>query len=52
MSYILSVRIIREGGYEADSSMIYYGQPGPYSEDVEEAIMGSVKTVLQRVGVK
>ncbi|MBK7929041.1 MAG: neutral/alkaline non-lysosomal ceramidase N-terminal domain-containing protein [Bryobacterales bacterium] len=52
MSYIPSVRILREGGYEADSSMIYYGQPGPYSEDVEESIMGSVKAVLKRVGVK
>ena len=52
MSYIPSVRILREGGYEAESSMIYYGMPGPYSEDVEESIIGSVKAVLKRVGVK
>ena len=52
MSYIPSVRILREGGYEAESSMIYYGMPGPYSEDVEESIIGSVKAVMKRVGVK
>ncbi|MEP7363871.1 MAG: neutral/alkaline non-lysosomal ceramidase N-terminal domain-containing protein [Acidobacteriota bacterium] len=52
MSYIPSVRVLREGGYEADSSMIYYGLPGPCAEDVEESIVGSVKAVLKRVGVK
>jgi len=52
MSYIPSVRILREGGYEAESSMIYYGMPGPYSEDVEESIIGSVKSVMKRVGIK
>ncbi|MBY0512401.1 MAG: neutral/alkaline non-lysosomal ceramidase N-terminal domain-containing protein, partial [Gemmataceae bacterium] len=27
MAYIPSVRVLKEGGYEADSSMIYYGMP-------------------------
>ena len=34
--YIPSLRVLKEGGYEADSSMIYYGQPGPFDETVEE----------------
>ena len=52
MCYIPSLRVLKEGGYEADSSMIYYGMPGPFAEDVEESIMSSVTAVLKRVGVK
>ncbi len=28
--YVPSLRVLREGGYEADTSMIYYGLPLPY----------------------
>ncbi len=28
MAYIPSARVLKEGGYEADSSQIYYGMPG------------------------
>jgi neutral ceramidase len=51
MCYIPSVRILREGGYEAVDSMIYYGMPGPFSEDVEEAVFDAVGAVMNRVGV-
>jgi hypothetical protein len=47
--YIPSLRILREGGYEANDSMIYYGQPGPFSEDVEETIFAAVRRVMKRV---
>lgn len=50
MSYIPSLRVLKEGGYEADDSMIYYGLPGPYDEEVEEHIMTTVRQVLKRVG--
>ena len=43
-------RVLKEGGYEADQSMIYYGLPGPYDEHVEEQIMATVHQVLKRVG--
>jgi hypothetical protein len=52
MCYIPSLRVLREGGYEADSSMIYYGMPGPFDDDVEETVFRTVHQVLQRVGVK
>ena len=38
-AYIPSVRILREGGYEALGSGIYYGIPGPFAEPVEELIV-------------
>jgi len=50
MSYIPSLRVLKEGGYEADGSMIYYGQPGPYDEEVEERIFSTIRQVMKRVG--
>jgi len=50
MSYIPSLRVLKEGGYEADDSMIYYGLPGPYDEEVEDHIMNTVHQVMKRVG--
>ncbi len=52
MCYIPTLRVLREGGYEGDTSMIYYGQPGPFNEDVEETIFRTIRQVLRRVGVK
>jgi hypothetical protein len=50
MCYIPSVRVLREGGYEADDSMVYYGQPGPFAEDVEELILSTVRRAMKDVG--
>jgi hypothetical protein len=47
MAYIPSVRVLREGGYEADSSMIYYGMPTKWGERVEELIVGKVKELAR-----
>lgn len=52
MCYIPSRRVLNEGGYEAVDSMIYYGQPGPFDQDVEERIFAAIHRVLKRVGVK
>ncbi|UCF37985.1 MAG: neutral/alkaline non-lysosomal ceramidase N-terminal domain-containing protein [Acidobacteriota bacterium] len=40
--YIPSRRILREGGYEAEESMIYYGRPGSFQPTVEDRIMAKV----------
>lgn len=48
--YIPSARVLREGGYEAVDSMIYYGQPGPFTEEVEARIQDAVRQVMKRVG--
>ena len=52
MCYIPSLRVLKEGGYEADSSMIYYGKPGPFAESVEDSVMATVYKVLADVGRK
>lgn len=42
MAYIPSLRVLKEGGYEGGGAMVYYGLPGPWSEQVEEHIIGTV----------
>ena len=43
MAYIPSLRVLKEGGYEGDSSMIYYGQPCAWGPRIEELIVGEVR---------
>jgi hypothetical protein len=50
--YIPSKRVLKEGGYEADESMVYYGLPGPFADDVEESIFKTIRQVLKSSGVK
>jgi hypothetical protein len=52
MCYIPSRRVLKEGGYEAVDSMVYYGQPGPFTEEVEETVFDAIHTALGRVGWK
>ncbi|MBX3440794.1 MAG: neutral/alkaline non-lysosomal ceramidase N-terminal domain-containing protein [Planctomyces sp.] len=40
--YVASERVRSEGGYEVDSSMIYYLQPGRWSSGTEEVVMRRV----------
>jgi hypothetical protein len=50
MCYIPSARVLREGGYEANEIMIYYGQQGPCADDVEDRIMTAVHRAISDVG--
>jgi hypothetical protein len=49
-AYIPSRRILDEGGYEAGvSSMEFYLQPGPWTDSVEETVIGKVHEIVKRV---
>ncbi len=52
MCYIPTRRVLAEGGYEADESMMYYGQPGKFTPEVEERLMGTVHAVMEDVGFR
>lgn len=52
MCYIPTAQVLKEGGYEANDSMIYYGQPGPFAADVEDRVMAKIHDVMKRVGRK
>jgi len=50
MAYIPSKRVLKEGGYEGATAMIYYGQPTVWSDEVEEAIIAGVARRLRAAG--
>jgi hypothetical protein len=39
--------VLKEGGYEADSSMVYYGLPAKWSPAIEDAIIDEVKALVK-----
>jgi hypothetical protein len=49
MAYIPSARVLKEGGYEADSSMIYYGMPTRWAPAIENRIIGQVHELVKAV---
>ncbi len=44
--YIPSRRILREGGYEPDFSMIYYCRPSRFGDAVEDQLVAAVNALL------
>ncbi len=50
MCYIPNARVLGEGGYEPVDSMIYYGQPGPFTEAVESQVLNAARAALAQVG--
>lgn len=49
MAYIPSLRVLKEGGYEGASSMVYYGQPTVWGPSIEEEIVKTVKEEVKKV---
>ena len=47
--YIPSMRVLREGGYEPESSFIYYGIYGPFLPRVETVVMNAVRELGAQV---
>jgi hypothetical protein len=50
--YIPSLAVLKGGGYEPVDSMVYYGQPGPLAEDVEETVIAACRKVLEESRAK
>ena len=44
--YIPSLRVLKEGGYEAAGAMLYYDRPTQLAPQVEELIIGAVRDIL------
>ncbi len=47
MAYIPSQRVLKEGGYEGESSMLYYGRPSAWADTIEEQIVSAVHAQVQ-----
>jgi len=48
-AYLPSRRVLSEGGYEAEESMVFYGQPSSFSPTVEERVVGKVHELLNKL---
>ncbi|RBP40579.1 neutral/alkaline ceramidase-like enzyme [Roseimicrobium gellanilyticum] len=46
--YVPSMRILTEGGYEADFSMMYYGFPTRFAPEVENALVGKALELVKK----
>ena len=44
--YIPSARLIKEGGYESEYSLIYYGVYGPFRTSIEGQLLGRLEAML------
>jgi hypothetical protein len=47
--YIPTARLIKEGGYEPDSSLIYYGYYGPLRTSIEKLLLDRVTALAARL---
>ena len=47
LSYIPSLRVLKEGGYEGTEGVYEYGLPGPYGHAVEEVIAEKVQELVR-----
>jgi len=48
-AYIPPERVLEEGGYEADSSMIYFGRPARWAPGLENTIISTVHRLAAQV---
>lgn len=47
-SYIPSLRVLREGGYEGTDGMMEYNWPAPFDESIEEKIAAAVENLIAK----
>lgn len=45
-AYIPSLRVLKEGGYEGEGAMLYYGVHGPLEPTVEDTIMNTIHELV------
>lgn len=50
LSYVPSLRVLREGGYEGVTGMFEYGHRAPYTKTVEDQITGAVDQLVKQLG--
>jgi len=51
-AYVPSMRILTEGGYEADASIIYYGLPIRFAPTMENTLIAKVLELVRKTGGK
>ena len=52
LSYVPSLRVLKEGGYEGVTGMFEYGHRAPYTETVEDRITAKVEELVTEAGAE
>ena len=52
MAYIPSERVLQEGGYEGDTSMVVYGLPAKWAPGLEDKIVHAVHDLAKDLNAK
>ncbi|WP_317170109.1 hypothetical protein [Rhodocytophaga rosea] len=52
MAYIPSSTILKEGGYEGESSQMVYGLPSKWAPTIEASIFGEIMRLAEQVGLQ
>ncbi|MCE5345147.1 MAG: neutral/alkaline non-lysosomal ceramidase N-terminal domain-containing protein [Bacteroidales bacterium] len=52
MTYIPSETVLKEGGYEGESSKMVYGMPSKWNSDIQVKILNEFKKLAAKAGVK
>ncbi len=47
-AYIPSEQVLKEGGYEGGTAMVYFGIHGPFLPGVEDRVVGAVRRLMDR----
>lgn len=50
--YIPTRRVLNDGGYEPNSSLINYLLPGPFADNVEDKVLSAIHQVMKKTGAK
>jgi hypothetical protein len=50
--YIPNIRILKEGGYEAQSSLIYYGYYGPFKAGIEPQLFEAMGELVEGTKIR
>ena len=51
LGYVPSLRVLREGGYEGDTSQMEYELPSKWAEDIESRITSAVRELAAKTGM-
>lgn len=51
MAYIPSERILKEGGYEGETSMAAFGLPAPWKKNIQELIVEEIMRLARQINV-
>ena len=48
--YVPTARVLRDGGYEGNRSVLWSALPAPFAENTEQRVLGGVDRLVEKLG--